>query len=145
LGIVVNSSCETTRPLLRLLGLIASVVVYAHLWSGDQRIQQEIAQNRAMHRPVYAGPSVLQHLPVSPQVSITPLAQLSPSSALGFLDRIPGGHYQVADDQGNIASLVLQSRRGGLPIGQSLTIQSSHGTLRFTPMQSVSASSLIYR
>ena len=145
MGIVVHSSCDTTRPLLRLLGLIASVVAFAILWSGDQRIQHEIAMSRAQNKPVYAGPSVLQHLPISPRSQNTQLVRQPSSSALGFLDRIPGGHYQLTDDQGNIGTLVLQSRFGAMPIGQSLTIQSSHGMLRLTPMQTVSASMLIYR
>ncbi len=145
MGIVVNSSCDTTRPLLRLLGLIASVIAFAVLWSGDERIQREIAASRAKTRPVYAGPSVLQNLPVAPRIQQTQMARSTPSSALGFLDRIPGGRYQLTDDQGNIGTLVLQSRRGTLPTRHTFTIQSSLGLLRLAPLQSVSASELIYR
>jgi len=145
LGIVVNSSSDTARPLLRLLGLIASVVAFAVLWSGDQKIQQEIAMHRAKSRPVYAGPSVIQNLPVIPRIATIQVAHRASSPILGFLDRIPGGHYQLTDEQGNIGTLVLQSREGAMPMHRSLTIQSSHGELRLTPFQRVSASSLIYR
>ena len=145
LGIVVNSSSDTARPLLRLLGLIASVVMFAALWSGDQKIQHEIALHRAKNRPVYAGPSVMQHRPATPRVATIQVANRVSSPILGFLDRIPGGHYQLTDEQGNIGTLVLRSRVGAMPIPHSLTIQSSHGELQLTPFQSVSASSLIYR
>ena len=145
LGIVVNSSCDTTRPLLRLLGLIASVVAFAVLWSGDQKIQQEIAATRARTRPVYAGPSVMQNLPLTPRSVTHPVARSVSSAVLGFLDRIPGGYYQLTDAQGNRGTLVLESRLGAVPVSRMLTIQSSHGELRLTPMQTVSASSLIDR
>jgi hypothetical protein len=145
LGIVVNSSCDTTRPLLRLLGLIASVVAFAVLWSGDQKIQQEIAATRARSRPVYAGPSVMQNLSLSSRMVATTAGHHTSAPVLGFLDRIPGGHYQLTDAQGNRGTLVLESRLGTVPVSRMLTIQSSHGELQLTPMQTVSASSLIYR
>ncbi len=145
MGFVVNSSSDTARPLLRLLGLIASVVAFAILWSGDQKIQQEIAATRAKNRPIYAGPSVMQNLPVVPRLSATQVARQTPSTALGFFDRIPGGHYQLTDGQGNVGTLVLESRFGAVPVHQTLTIQSSLGELRLAPLQTVSASSLIYR
>ena len=145
MGFVVNSSSDTARPLLRLLGLIASVVAFAILWSGDQKIQQEIAASRAKNPPVYAGPSVMQNLPVVPRLSAIQVARQTPSTVLGFLDRIPGGHYQLTDGQGNIGTLVLESRFGAVPVHQTLTIQSSLGELRLAPLQTVSASSLIYR
>ena len=145
MGIVVNSSCDTTRPLMRLLGLIASVVAFAVLWSGDHKIQQEIAAHRAKTRPVYAGPSVMQNLPFTPRIASNQFARSASSPVLGFLDRIPGGHYQLTDGQGNRGTLVLESRLGTVPVSQMLTIQSSHGELRLTPLQTVSASSWIER
>ena len=145
MGIVVNSSCDTTRPLLRLLGLIASVVAFAVLWSGDQKIQAEIAATRARTRPVYAGPSVMQNLPLTPRTPVNHIARVPASSLLGFLDRIPGGYYQLTDAQGNRGTLVLESRRGAVPVRQMLTIRSSHGELQLKPMQTLTASSLIDR
>ena len=140
-----NSSCDTTRPLLRLLGLIASVVAFAVLWSGDQKIQQEIAATRAQSRPVYAGPSVMQHLPLSRRTPAQQVARADSVPALGYLDQIPSGHYQLTDAQGNRVTLVLESPRGTVPTRQRLTIQSSHGELRLTPLQTVTASSLMNR
>jgi hypothetical protein len=150
MGIVVNSTNDTARPLLRLVGLIASVVAFASLWSGDQKIQQEIAAARAKSRSVYAGPSVLQNMPVSPRVSATKLVERSTSPILGLLDRIPQGRYQLFDGQGRVGLLVLENSRRGArgydaPFQQALTIQTSYGEMLLKPMQSVSASSLIYR
>ena len=140
-----NSSCDTTRPLLRLLGLIASVVAFAVLWSGDQKIQQEIAATRARSRPVYAGQSVMQNLSHSSRMVAKTAERHTSAPVLGFLDRIPGGRYQLTDAQGNRGTLVMESRLGTVPVSRMLTIQSSHGELQLRPMQTVSASSLIYR
>ncbi len=140
-----NSSCDTTRPLLRLLGLIASVVAFAVLWSGDQKIQAEIAAARTRTRPVYAGPSVMQNLPLTRRVATHPVARSTSSTVLSFLDRIPGGYYQLTDAQGNRGTLVLESRLGAVPVHEMLTIQSSHGELQLTPMQTVLGSTLIDR
>ena len=139
-----NSSCDTTRPLLRLLGLIASVVAFAVLWSGDQKIQQEVAATRAKTRPVYAGPSVMQTFPQTSRIASNHVARFTSAPIMGLLDRIPGGHYQLTDTQGNRGTLVLESRLGTVPVSQMLTIQSSYGELQLTPMQTVSAASLIY-
>jgi len=150
MGIVVYSTNDTARPLLRLVGLIVSVVAFASLWSGDEKVQQEIAAARAKSRSVYAGPSVLQNLPVSPRVSATRLVERAASPILGLFDRIPEGQYQLFDEHGRIGMLVLESSRQGVhsfaaPLQQSLTIQTSYGDMLLRPMQSVSASSLIYR
>ena len=150
MGIVVYSTNDTARPLMRLVGLIASVVAFASLWSGDQKIQQEIAAARAKSQSVYAGPSVLQNIPVSPRVSATKLAERATSPILGLLDRIPQGQYQLFDGRGRVGMLVLENRRQGAgkfaaPFQQSLTIQTSCGEMLLKPIQSVSASSLIYR
>lgn len=150
MGIVVNSTNDTARPLLRLVGLIASVVAFASLWSGDQKVQQEIAAARAKSRSVYAGPSVLQSFPVTPRVSATRLVERAAPPILGLFDRIPEGQYQLFDKNGRIGTLVLESSGQGIrsfaaPFQQSLTIQTSHGDMLLRPMQSVSASSLIYR
>lgn len=150
MGIVVYSTNDTARPLLRLVGLIVSVVAFASLWSGDEKVQQEIAAARAKSRSVYAGPSVLQNLPVSPRVSATRLVERAASPILGLFDRIPEGQYQLFDEHGRIGMLVLESSRQGVhsfaaPLQQSLTIQTSYGDMLLRPMQSVSASSLIFR
>ena len=150
MGIVVYSTNDTARPLLRLVGLIVSVVAFASLWSGDQKIQQEIAAARTKSRSVYAGPSVLQNFPVSPLVSATRLVERASSPILGLFDRIPEGQYQLFDEQGRIGMLVLESSRQGghsfaAPFQPSLTIQTSYGEMLLKPIQSVSASSLIYR
>ena len=150
MGIVVYSTNDTARPLLRLVGLIVSVVAFASLWSGDQKVQQEIAAARAKSRSVYAGPSVLQNFPVSPRISATRLVERAASPILGLFDRIPEGQYQLFDEHGRIGMLVLESSRRGVrsfaaPVQQSLTIQTSYGDMLLRPMQSVSASSLIYR
>lgn len=144
------STNDTARPLLRLVGLIASVVAFAGLWSGDQKIQQEIAAARAKNQSVYAGPSVLQNIPVSPRVSATRLVERATSPILGVLDRIPQGQYQLFDGQGRVGMLVLENSRLGArtyatPFQQSLTIQTSCGEMLLKPIQSVSASSLIFR
>lgn len=150
MGIVVYSTNDTARPLLRLVGLIVSVVAFASLWSGDEKVQQEIAAARAKSRSVYAGPSVLQNFPVTPRVSATRLVERAASPILGLFDRIPEGQYQLFDEHGRIGMLVLESSRQGVhsfaaPLQQSLTIQTSYGDMLLRPMQSVSASSLIYR
>ena len=150
MGIVVYSTNDTARPLLRLVGLIASVVAFASLWSGDQKMQQEIAAARAKSGSVYAGPSVLQHFPVSPRITATRLVERAASPILGLFDRIPEGQYQLFDQHGRVGMLVLESNRQGVrsfstPLHQSLTIQTSYGDMLLRPIQSVSASSLIYR
>ena len=150
MGIVVYSSNDTARPLLRLVGLIASVVAFAGLWSGDQKIQQEIAATRAKNRSVYAGPSVLQIVPSTPRVSATRLAERVTLPILGLLDRIPQGQYQLFDGQGRIGMLVLECSRQKTRsfvsrFEQPLTIQTAYGEMILKPIQSVSTSALIYR
>lgn len=145
LGIVVNASCDTTRPLLRLLTLIATVVAFAVLWSGDQKVQAEIAAARAKSRSVYAGPAVMQNQPMTPRHSSVPIVRNSPSFLLGFLDRIPSGHYQLVDDQGNTGTLVLHSHHDAAPVQRSMTIRSTHGEIQLTPLQIVSTAEMIYR
>ncbi len=44
---LVNPSADKTRPIIRLVGLIASVLAFAFVWSGDQKVQAEIAAARA--------------------------------------------------------------------------------------------------
>ncbi len=150
MGNVVYSTNDTARPLLRLVGLIFSVVAFASLWSGDQKIQQEIAATRAKSRSVYAGPSVLQNTPTTPRVSATKLVERATSPILGLLDRIPQGRYQLFDEQGRTGLLVLENSRPmargiAVPGQYALTIQTSYGQMILKPIQSVSASSLIYR
>ena len=155
MGIVVNSSSDTARPLLRLLGLIASVVVFAGLWSGDQKIQKEIAANRAKSRPVYAGPSVMQHFPIFPRRAATQMAYQTSAPVSWSVNQIPSGQYRLSDNQGNYGTLVwenrdltnrkLDSRFGLHPSHKTLATQFRFSEMRLKPIQSVSASSLITR
>jgi hypothetical protein len=137
MGIVVNPSADKTRPIIRLVGLIASVLAFAFVWSGDQKVQAEIAATRAKHRPVYAGPAVLQVRPMSPI--------LKTSSVAATPSRLPAGEYLLTDDRGQIGRLIVGPQSGSLPVSRQLTISTTRGELRLKPVQTVTASSWVYR
>lgn len=137
MGIVVNPSADKTRPVIRLVGLIASVLAFAFVWSGDQKVQAEIAATRAKTRPVYAGPAVLQ---LAPSARV-----LKADTVAAQVTRLPAGEYQLTDARGQIGRLIVGPQSGSLPVSQQLTISTARGELRLKPIRTVTASSLIYR
>ena len=137
MGIVVNPSADKTRPIIRLVGLVASVLAFAFVWSGDQKVQAEIAASRAKSRPVYAGPAVLQLAPSS--------RVLKSETVAARTSRLPAGEYQLTDAHGQIGRLIVGPQSGTLPVSRQLTISTTRGELRLRPIQTVTASELIYR
>lgn len=137
MGIDVNPSTDKTRPLIRLVGLIASVLAFAFIWSGDQKVQAEIAAIRAKNRPAYAGPAVLQIVPSIPVVKIQSVAA-NPS-------RLPAGEYQLSDDRGLIGRLIVGPQDSTQAVTSQWAIATTGGELKLKPVRSVTASSLIYR
>lgn len=137
MGIAVNPSPDKTRPLIRLVGLIASMWVFAFLWSGDQKVQAEIAAARAKNRPAYAGPAVLH---IAPQSKTVRTIAAQPKTM-----RFPAGEYQVTDERGLIGRLIVGPQGHTAPVSQQDTIPTMYGALKLKPVQTATTSSFVYR